>query len=961
MDFLADRWKDLNDPTGAQSSNRAFSQTFTVEGTTADLIYDLHGTGGNELTDLLNGQAVGATVLNGRHYIAVNFRATSGHTLNRATINGDEIELRDAQGNLVTLNGMPQRIAGTDTYKYTFTGTLAPGTYTVTIKANTFADDSGLMNLADTETFRVEAPTVTLADPPPGGVMDREALNNRHYIDITFTPTTGASLDLTSIDGDEFTLTGANGENVTLRGPPTRQGDTNVFRYEFDGSFDAGLLTIHFVAGSWRDSQGNLGLAGTQTVRIITQASEFYIDLSGGIELRAADLLDEPLMSVKAHVLLEIDPTRNVIKLSFDGQLSIYKIGTVGATAGKFVLDLGNGLSAVPQFWGVATLETNFGALEPYGIFLFAKGTLQVNTTDSQKTETLTLSGLGPNGTDLTRTFVLPPLSFSLELVGQLRLRVPGSSTDLLRLQGGFYLSINPTRFQIYATAELSFGIGDAQVVYAQASGLLVVVTGLGSGENPGVAGRLKVSQSAGIGLPDVGDLFSASGTVSVMFNTTFQDQSFRIPDAFLPLLHPGEPTTIEIYASQPKLDGTRDPNGTPEVYIVASIQAELNIGNVLTLTGFIQIAAAGNGTGGRLEITGAVSTSIRFLGTLTGTLNLNVYVGAETGIVGRVFLSLSANQIPGVSLNGQFLLEINTFSDDRTVQTFAINRDAAGHFNGFQRDANNNLVVEDQLIKTHAGFKLLMSGQLNVANILKVEGEFSFTIQLTGPDAGIELLVNGRILLDPLGSIQITDSGFRINGSGLIARFQVDLGASFGGGVGLEFHVSALFALNTTGQTQTLGGSAGRAGREVPPRRLGQVPRLRRRLRVRGHHGRRRRHPARIRGGLLPGRPDLRRLRPGQRHHGRRPRPPPEAERPRDGQRRRLLRRCPRHDRDQHDEHRPRERGRPLVPAGAQRPGPHPRSPEVQRQPVDRRHGQLLAVRHQRRHRLLRHRHPAR
>ena len=83
------------------------------------------------------------------------------------------------------------------------------------------------------------------------------------------------------------------------------------------------------------------------------------------------------------------------------------------ATSGRFVLDLGKGLDAKPQFWGVATLETNFKALEQYGIFLFAKGTLQINTTQFTKTETLMLQGLGPNGSDLTRTFVMRPLSSS--------------------------------------------------------------------------------------------------------------------------------------------------------------------------------------------------------------------------------------------------------------------------------------------------------------------------------------------------------------------------------------------------------------------------------------------------------------------------------------------------------------------------------------------------------------------
>jgi hypothetical protein len=104
------------------------------------------------------------------------------------------------------------------------------------------------------------------------------------------------------------------------------------------------------------------------------------------------------------------------------------------------------------------------------------------------------------------RTFVLPPLSFSLELVGQLRIRPPGTQTDLVRMQGGFFLSINRERFELFATAELSFGIGDAQVTFGAATGLIIIVTGFTPGQNAGVAGFLKVSASAGLGLPGLGE-----------------------------------------------------------------------------------------------------------------------------------------------------------------------------------------------------------------------------------------------------------------------------------------------------------------------------------------------------------------------------------------------------------------------------------------------------------------------
>src|SRR5262249_57837521 len=164
--------------------------------------------------------------------------------------------------------------------------------------------------------------------------------------------------------------------------------------------------------------------------------------------------------------------------------------------AGRFILDLSNTLSDAPQFWGVATLQTNFSKLESFGIFLFASGTLQINTTEYTKTETLTLPGLNSDGSDQTRTFVLPPTSFALDLLGQLRFRPPGVPTDLFRLSGGFVLKIDPTRFTLFVTASFSEGIGAAEVTFGKATGLLVLQTGLKAGDNFGIAGYLKVSAS---------------------------------------------------------------------------------------------------------------------------------------------------------------------------------------------------------------------------------------------------------------------------------------------------------------------------------------------------------------------------------------------------------------------------------------------------------------------------------
>ena len=193
------------------------------------------------------------------------------------------------------------------------------------------------------------------------------------------------------------------------------------------------------------------------TFTLVKPAQSFFIEISGGLILDAAGLTgDEHLVDLSANVTLEIDTTRKVLTLTFYGQLKLYKLGTVGATSGRFVLDMGDGPTSTPGFWGVATLETNFSSLEPYGMYLFGKGTLQINTTGVTKTEVVTLKGIGAGGADVTRTFELGPRSFAIELVGQARIRPPGSTTDLVRMQGGFFLSIDVSSdpvFKLYATA----------------------------------------------------------------------------------------------------------------------------------------------------------------------------------------------------------------------------------------------------------------------------------------------------------------------------------------------------------------------------------------------------------------------------------------------------------------------------------------------------------------------------
>ena len=547
----------------------------------------------------------------------------------------------------------PANSSGPATFRYFFSGYSgatttngATNAITVTFNPGTWGNSGGTLSKAS------DAPT----DCGSGSATDC-VISTGSWVDTTLTPAPGEQVNVSTVNAQTMTLSGAGLSSAfaAFSGTdPIVQVGPTTFRFLYTGGFAPGQVTATFAAGGWSDTAGNQGLASTQSFTVVQPAKNFFIELSGGLILNAAGFTSSPLLQITADVKLTVDttsdPGNTVFSLSFGGQMSIYGLGTVGATSGIFVLDLSNNLSSVPQLWGAATLATNFSGLRSTGSRSTRPARFEINTTEQEHIETLSLPGLGPNGSAATQTFDLEPLSFELALGGILAIQPPGSPSPLLSLNGALFISINPYTFEIYATASLSYGVGAATINYGTATGLLIVQTGLAPGTNAGVAGYLSVGAGASIGIPDVGSLFSISGTVTVVFNTTLQQQQFTVPNAFLPLLTAGQPSTITIYASAPGPNGAPNPNAPAggQVYVAANINAQITIGGVITLTGFIQIEVAAGASGGELSITGAVGTSIADLGSLTGQLSLTVFIdpnnAANNGVVGDVFLTLSSS-----------------------------------------------------------------------------------------------------------------------------------------------------------------------------------------------------------------------------------------------------------------------------------------------------------------------------
>ncbi|HEX5858381.1 MAG TPA: hypothetical protein VFY91_09765, partial [Microbacterium sp.] len=794
--FLSGRFADLGGRL-----NSAETESLTLTSPTAALL------------DPTPGSVLDVKDLAGRGWVDITFGSFGGKTFDAASIvdAGAEISITvriDGKDVALDVIGAAMRLGATSsTFRYYFSGHLA-GDLQIT-----FIDGSWLNAEGTPFSAAAHAGAATAETDLSYG-----KIGPRTWVGVRLTPTAGAQVDVSTLGSNDLSFSGGGTEALSYVGVQFADGIAR-YSYTLATALTAGAVTVTFAAGGWADTAGNLSAAGIQKFRLIAQGTSFYIELSGGVMLQAAGLISEPLMHIRGGVTLEIDTARLLFILTFSGQISVAGLGTLGATAGRFILLVGdeasNPMHPVPQFWGVASIETNFKVLEQYGLFLTGSAQLRINLTNQVKTETLTLLGVGPGGTDLTETFVLQPFSFGFQILGQVVV-APGGN-ELMRVQGGLYLNISadgPTpSMQLFLTGRLSFGSGSAQLVYGSVTGVLMISTvrNAATGEIPGVSGSIRVSTGAGIGLPNIGSLFSASGSVYVLFNTTLADQTFTVPNAFLPLLEPGMSPVIIIPKAPPGMDGQPDPAATgPSIYIVATIQAELVIGGVITMTGFLKIVAAVDPAGsGFLKVTGIMGTTVPLLGAMTAALNLEVYVGAQAGVVGRISLTRASNVVPGLSLNGQFLLEINTFNTVRTVETFAIEKKIVNGrtvFGGFKRNAvTNALEFENKALEVVAGFRMEMYGDLTIMNVLNVNGHVVLTISASE----VSLIVNGGAMLQPFGAVVLRDSGFRINGQGLVARLDLSLGSDFGSSIDLGFSVSAVLAINTTGSTAMFGTTA--------------------------------------------------------------------------------------------------------------------------------------------------------
>lgn len=161
------------------------------------------------------------------------------------------------------------------TLRYVFDGEFVPGEVTLSVAADRLTDSGGFSNLASLQRFIVAGATAEVNAPFVAGSVGATVFAQHGFLDIRFSPATGASIDpATLIDGAaELSVVLADGTALSLADDPTQPGDlsgTPVYRYSFLGSppIVDGPITITYLESSFADSAGVTNLQQVQTLTI---------------------------------------------------------------------------------------------------------------------------------------------------------------------------------------------------------------------------------------------------------------------------------------------------------------------------------------------------------------------------------------------------------------------------------------------------------------------------------------------------------------------------------------------------------------------------------------------------------------------------------------------------------------------------------------------------------------------
>ena len=188
-----------------------------------------------DLAGPVTGGILVASDLLEKHYIDIQYNDLNNVGLNNATITDVAqefaVKINGQTNHDLVFDGKPTSVAGkVNTWRYQLTGgSLTPDQFnsrvTIEFNSGSFSDNGGIGNFAEIEYFNVvptadalPGPTATIVSPSNGGSIDAAALNQKQYIDVSFTSQDGTKINKLTITDEEseFKLSGSGVDRIKL-------------------------------------------------------------------------------------------------------------------------------------------------------------------------------------------------------------------------------------------------------------------------------------------------------------------------------------------------------------------------------------------------------------------------------------------------------------------------------------------------------------------------------------------------------------------------------------------------------------------------------------------------------------------------------------------------------------------------------------------------------------------------
>jgi Ca2+-binding RTX toxin-like protein len=296
------------------------------------------------------------------------------------------------------------------------------------------------------------------------------------------------------------------------------------------------------------DDDGVLGrnpgvlIAGGVAANLNDLGDGFRISVEGGIDLNIPFVTTITLEgSAQLDFTVGTGDTDARIDLAFDAALSESNVGTIARANGAFhvtidanlFVDAGGDADIMlpkAEVWGAAVLDTDFGFLEPIGLFANAEGLLRINSSKVDKPDEV-LKDVDGNPLPVA----LPAESFALRLDGGIDFRIDfngngtfAESESVFQIGGifvlefsaeGFNVAIFDERNNVVVPAGLTLGPKNRPLLEFGVLGFMAI-------RRNGLAADLVLTANASLPL----DLASIDATAVFIVNTTGEDVVFEIP-----------------------------------------------------------------------------------------------------------------------------------------------------------------------------------------------------------------------------------------------------------------------------------------------------------------------------------------------------------------------------------------------------------------------------------------------